>query len=94
MGVQQSSRVPIFKDGSIYIELDGDRVGFQQGAEIHGTVHVRQVGPFEADKLTLALIGEEFTYLRKSVKNKGNDEMKTMLGNRQIINMVFPIAHY
>ena len=44
--------------------------------------------------MTLALIGEEFTYLRKSVKNKGNDEMKTMLGNRQIINMVFPIAHY
>ena len=50
--------------GDIVIELE-DGIGLVAGETVRGTVHVRQYLPFDAERLTIGLFGEEYMHFTK-----------------------------
>jgi hypothetical protein len=84
----------VFQGGSIFIELMGNNIGLIAGQIIQGTVHVNQQMPFEAQNLTVALHGIEFTHFRKVHRHGKTTSVRWHTGSKEIIHLVYPISHW
>jgi len=78
----KTSNIPQFSGGQIYIETHENQVGFVAGQVIYGTIHVKQQFAFDADNLTLAIYGEEHTFMRQVTTKKGKRGMANLSGTK------------
>ena len=81
-----------FEGGLIGIQLANNQASFEAGGIIQGFVNVYLSRPcFEAKQLTLELRGKEST---KFHRRFGKRREKTLYGNKNIVELVFPLQDY
>ena len=62
--------LPYFKDGTVFIELEGNSIGIVSGDEISGTVHLNLEKKIKCTHFTVALMGYDVaSYMQKANSN-------------------------